>query len=144
MPPIDEAFLAAIEASPEHNARLMTKNVAMSTATELVHLASGKSRLAAASAMTRDRSSVLLLALLRREMPGLAGAVEGLLGAVQPWVMTDANEGEGSGAVLTPPVGADQEWVEFTQEWGYNAQQREAIRVELSRVLSLVNTSKEE
>ena len=43
-PPLDAALLSAISDNPEPNIRLMTMNVAMSTATELVHAANGGPR----------------------------------------------------------------------------------------------------
>jgi hypothetical protein len=52
-PPLDPQLLSAIEASPDPNVKLLTMNVAMSTATELVHKANGDDDLAAASRLTR-------------------------------------------------------------------------------------------
>ena len=116
-----EPMLEAICENPEPNIRLMTMNVAMSTATELAHLANGDAELAAASAMTRDRSTALCVALVDR-LPGLRESVTALLAAVQP--STDLDD-EGTA-----------EWVAFCDKWGYGAEQREAIRVQLaSRVL---------
>ena len=43
-PPLDAALLSAISDNPEPNIKLMTMNVAMSTATELVHAANGGPR----------------------------------------------------------------------------------------------------
>jgi len=120
-PPLDEGLLQAIEASPDPNIKLMTMNVAMSTATELTHAANGNEQLASASRMTRDRSTVLLVELLDR-MPGLRDAAEALLTAVQP-------EGEAAAAE------ADADWAKFCKKWGYGATQREAIRVQLSAAL---------
>ena len=40
-PPLDLALVEAIKASPDPNAQLLTMNIAMSTATELAHLANG-------------------------------------------------------------------------------------------------------
>ena len=65
---LDPELLSAIEASPEPNLKLLAMNVAMSTASELAHVADGS--LAAASRLTRERSKVLLTALLPR-MKGL-------------------------------------------------------------------------
>jgi len=59
-PPLDESLLSAISDNPDPNIKLMTMNVAMSTATELVHEANGNPELAAASRMTRDRSRICL------------------------------------------------------------------------------------
>eukprot|EP00443_Scrippsiella_acuminata_P009407 CAMPEP_0115351638 /NCGR_PEP_ID=MMETSP0270-20121206/97095_1 /TAXON_ID=71861 /ORGANISM="Scrippsiella trochoidea, Strain CCMP3099" /LENGTH=284 /DNA_ID=CAMNT_0002773789 /DNA_START=15 /DNA_END=870 /DNA_ORIENTATION=- len=115
--PVDESLLDAISASPEPNIRLMTMNVAMSTATELAHLERGNPDLAAASRMTRDRSTVLLAELLDR-LPGLRESVEALLSAVQP--------GEAEPA---------EEWVKFCRKWGYNAEQKEAIRKQIEPLL---------
>lgn len=149
-PPLDEALLEAVEASPDPNIKvcrfgaiphlaaalpqpnllltrsrptpkqLMTMNVAMSTATELAHLANGHDDLAAASRMTSDRSAVLLTALLDR-MPGLREAAEALLAAVQPDSSSTA--------------AAEAEWRKFCKKWGYGAEQREAIRKKLESVL---------
>ena len=119
--PMPETMLEAICANPEPNIRLMTMNVAMSTATELAHLANGDAELAAASAMTRDRSTALLIALIDR-LPGLRESVAALHAAVQP--------------SATDPDEVTAEWVAFCDKWGYGAEQREAIRAQLSsRVL---------
>ena len=71
--PMPETMLEAICENPEPNIRLMTMNVAMSTATELAHLANGDAELAAASAMTRDRSTARVAPLDR--LPGLRESV---------------------------------------------------------------------
>ena len=119
--PMPETMLEAICENPEPNIRLMTMNVAMSTATELAHLANGDAELAAASAMTRDRSTALCVALVDR-LPGLRESVTALLAAVQP--STD------------PDDEVTAEWVTFCDKWGYGAEQREAIGAQLaSRVL---------
>ena len=111
--PMPETMLEAICENPEPNIRLMTMNVAMSTATELVHLQNGSDELAAASRLTRDRSKVLLNALLPRMM-GLAEEVQKLRTAVEPW-----KDG-------VPPESADKEWVDFTRKWKYGEEQRVA------------------
>jgi len=126
-PPLDASLLSAISDTPEPNIKLMTMNVAMSTATELVHLANGNPDLAAASRLTRDRSRVLLVALLD-EMPGLRDEVFGLFSAVEPWELRD-------GGKLAPPAEANAEWVKFTKKWRYDAEQRAAIRGELASLL---------
>ena len=123
-PPLDPHLLAAIEASPDPNLKLLTMNVAMSTATELVHVANGSEDLAAASRLTRDRSKVLLSALLPR-MVGLMEEVRGLRTAVEPWPSADA-----------PPQDADDEWVKFARKWEYGAEQRAAIKGELDEVMA--------
>ena len=122
-PPIDASLLAAIEASPDPNLKLLTMNVAMSTATELVHLQNGSDELAAASRLTRDRSKALLNALLPRMM-GLAEEVQKLRTAVEPW-----KDG-------VPPESADKEWVQFTKKWKYGEEQRAAIKTELDALLA--------
>lgn len=116
--PMDESLLQAISDSPEPNIRLMTMNVAMSTATELAHLARGHPDLASASRMTRDRSSLLLTELLDR-LPGLREAAEALLSAVTP--------GEEA---------PSEEWVKFFKKWGYDAAQKEAIRQQFEPLLT--------
>ena len=121
-PPLDPELLRAIEASPEPNLKLLTMNVAMSTATELVHVANGSEDLAAASRLTRDRSKALLHALLPR-MIGLTEEVRRLRTAVVPWPSADV-----------PPESADKEWVKFTRKWKYGEEQRAAIRSELDEV----------
>jgi len=122
-PPLDPELLRAIEASPEPNLKLLTMNVAMSTATELVHVANGDEDLAAASRLTRDRSKVLLSALMPRMM-GLAEEVKRLRTAVVPWK---------DGA---PPESADEEWVKFTKKWKYGEEQRAAIKAVLDELLA--------
>lgn len=115
--PVDEVLLQAISDSPGPNIKLMTMNVAMSTATELAHLERGHPDLAAASRMTRDRSTVLLTELLGR-LPGLRESVEALYSAVQ----------------VDNPEPSEQ-WVAFCKKWGYNAEQKEAIRKQLEPLL---------
>ena len=122
-PPLDPELLRAIGASPEPNLKLLTMHVAMSTAMELVHVENGSEDLAAASRLTRDRSKVLLNALLPR-MAGLVEEVQRLRTAVVPW------------ADDTPPESADKEWVRFTKEWKYGAEQRAAIRAVLDELLA--------
>ena len=122
--PLDLELLRAIEDSPEPNLKLLTMNVAMSTATELVHNANGSDDLAAASRLTRDRSKILLNALLPR-MVGLVEELQGLRTAVLPWPSAD-----------TPPESADTEWVEFTKKWKYGAEQRAAIKAVLDELLA--------
>lgn len=121
--PLDPELLLAIEASPEPNLKLLTMNCAMSTATELVHLANGDEELAAGSRLTRDRSKVLLNALMPR-MRGLAEEVQSLRTAVVPWV-------DG-----VPPESADKDWVKFTKKWKYGEEQRAAIKSELDELLA--------
>ena len=121
-PPLDPELLAAIEASPEPNNKLLTMNVAMSTATELVHVANGSEDLSAASRLTRDRSKVLIHALLLR-MLGLPEEMQRLRTAVV--VYTDS-----------PPESADKEWVQFTKECKYNEEQRAAIAAVLDELLA--------
>jgi len=126
-PPLDESLLSAISDNPDPNIKLMTMNVAMSTATELVHEANGNPELAAASRMTRDRSRILLESLLDR-LPGLREEVAGLFSAVEPWETDDAGK-------QVPRADANAEWVKFTKKWRYNADQRAAIRSEIAAVL---------
>ena len=122
--PLNPELLTAIEASPEPNNKLLAMNVAMSAATELVHVANGSEELAAASRLTRDRSKVLLDALLPR-MIGLVEEVQRLRTAVVPW--PSAN---------TPPESADKEWVQFTMKWKYGTEQRAAIKSVLDELLA--------
>ena len=123
-PPLDPVLLREIEASPEHNKKLLTANVVVSTATELVHVAEGKEDLAAVSRLTRDRSKVLLNVLLPR-MIGLVEEVQRLRTAVVPWPSAD-----------TPPEGADKEWVKFTMDRKYGEEQRAAVLDVLDELLA--------
>jgi len=118
VPPMDDVLLQAIIANPEPNIKLMTMNVAMSTATELAHLARGHPDLAKASRMTRDRSTTLLAELMDR-LPGLNDSVKALLSAVTP----------------EEPL-PDSEWVKFCDKWGYSAKQREAIRRQVAPLVT--------
>jgi hypothetical protein len=115
---MEEVLLQAIAANPEPNIRLMTMNVAMSTATELAHLARGHPDLAKASRMTRDRSTTLLVELIDR-LPGLKDSVKALLSAVTP----------------REPL-PDSKWVKFCDKWGYSSEQREAIRRQLAPLVA--------
>ena len=54
--PLDSALVEAIKASPHPNAQLLTMNIAMSTATELAHLANGLSVLSAHAPCTSSLS----------------------------------------------------------------------------------------
>ena len=117
-PPLDDAMLDAICESPEPNVKLMTMNVAMSTATELTHLERGSEDMAAASRMTARRSTALMVALLDR-LPGLRESAEALLTAVDP-----------------NAEAADADWLKFCKKWGYGATQREAIRKRLAAALA--------
>ena len=120
--PLEPQLLTVIGAAPE-NKQLLTTQLATSTAMELVHVADGSEELAAASRLTRERSKVLLNALLPRMM-GLAEEVQKLRTAVEPW-----KDG-------VPPESADQEWVQFTKKWKYGEEQRAAIKTELDALLA--------
>ena len=121
--PLEPQLLTVIGAAPKPNLQLLTMNVATSTATELVHVADGNEDLAAASRLTRERSKVLLTALLPRMM-GLTEEVQRLRTAVVPWKDD------------TPPKSADKEWVEFITKWKYSAEQRAAIKAVLDELLA--------
>jgi len=116
--PMEEVLLQAIASNPEPNIKLMTMNVAMSTATELAHLARGHPDLAKASRMTRDRSTMILTELMGR-LPGLKDSVKALLSAVTPEEPLPASE-----------------WVKFCDKWGYSAEQKEAIRRQLAPLVA--------
>jgi len=118
--PLEPQLLTTIGAAPE-NKRLLTMNVATSMAAELVHVADGNEKLAAASRLTRDRSKVLLNALLPRMM-GLTEEVQRLRTAVVPW----KDE--------TPPESADKEWLKLTST--YTPEQRAAISAVLDELLA--------
>ena len=121
--PLEPQLLTVIGAAPEPNLQLLTMNVATSTATELVHVADGNEDLAAASRLTRERSKVLLNALLPRMM-GLTEEVQRLRTAVVPWKDD------------TPPKSADKKWVELITKWKYSAEQRAAIKAVLDELLA--------
>lgn len=131
-PPIDETLLKALCGS-QPNIKLMTMNVAMSTATRLAHLERGNKGLAEASGMTSDRSKALLVGMLSPgpkgevRMPGLREELEGLLAAVEP----DA-EAADSGASTNPQ---QAEWLQFCKKWGYNSEHRKAIHSIVSSIL---------
>ena len=95
-----------------------------STATELAHLENGNAEFAAASRMTRDRSTALLVALLDR-MSGLRPEVEALLSAVRL----------GHAAEPAPEDEKISEWVAFCKKWGYGAEQQCAIAQQLGSIL---------
>jgi len=121
--PLEPQLLTVIGAAPEPNLQLLTMNVATSTATELVHVADGNEDLAAASRLTRERSKVLLTALLPRMM-GLTEEVQRLRTAVVPWKDD------------TPPKSADKKWVELITKWKYSAEQRADIKAVLDELLA--------
>ena len=118
--PLEPALLTTIGAAPE-NKQLLAMQVATSTAAELVHVADGNEELAAASRLTRERSKVLLNALLPRMM-GLTEEVQRLRTAVVPW----KDE--------TPPESADKEWLKLTST--YTPEQRAAINAVLDELLA--------
>ena len=61
-PPLDMELLRAIEASPEPNLKLLIMNIAMSTATELVHMVKMEAR-------TSPRPHASLVTLLGLKIP---------------------------------------------------------------------------
>ena len=117
--PLEPALLTTIGAAPE-NKQLLAMQVATSTAAELVHVADGNEELAAASRLTRERSKVLLNALLPRMM-GLTEEVQRLRTAVVPW--KDET-----------PESADKEWLKLTST--YTPEQRAAINAVLDELLA--------
>merc|ERR1712106_411498 len=90
--PLEPQLLTVIGGSGK--VQLLTMQVAMSTAMELVHVADG--------------SEVLLTALLPRMM-SLTEEVQRLRGAVVPWKDD------------TPPESADKEWVGLIKKEKYSA-----------------------
>ena len=118
--PLEPQLLTVIGAAPE-NKQLLTTQLATSTAMELVHVADGSEELAAASRLTRERSKVLLNALLPRMM-GLTEEVQRLRTAVVPWKDD------------TPPESADKEWIKLTST--YTPEQRAAINAVLDELLA--------
>lgn len=117
VPPLDESLLTALCDAPDPNVGLVTMNVAMPVATELTHLDMGNRELAAGSAMTARRATVLAEELLAR-LPGLRASFEGLLSAV------DGRE-----------EGADEEWTTFCDKWGYGQEQKRAIQKAVEKIL---------
>jgi len=128
-PQLDTSLLKAICDNPQPNIKLMTMNVAMSTATELVHLRNNNPEFAAGSRLTRDRSRIIIEALLDGAMvlPGLQEELVKLRSAVEPWGKRKEKE--------VPPPDSNPEWVKFTKKWGYNAEQRAAILEQLDQIL---------
>jgi hypothetical protein len=118
--PLEPQLLTVIGAAPE-NKQLLTTQLATSTAMELVHVADGSEELAAASRLTRERSKVLLNALLPRMM-GLTEEVQRLRTAAVPWKDD------------TPPESADKEWIKLTST--YTPEQRAAINAVLDELLA--------
>jgi len=119
IPPIDESFLIALNDNPDPNIKLMTMNVAMSTATEITHLRNGNDDFAEGSRTTSRRATVLAREVLGREdlLPGLRAEVEGLMSAV------DGREG------------GNKEWIKFCKKWGYGEEEKEAIRKTVEKLL---------
>ena len=136
-PPLDASFLDALCASPDPNVRLMTMNVAMSTATELAHAANGNADLAAGSALTKCRAtSSSPSSLKKRKLIGCRGCarVAALLQAVsmdEAAFEADRGRAGKKGGAET----AVDEWVAFCKKWGYGAAQRDAIRKQLEGLL---------
>jgi len=122
--PLDPQLLRAIEASPEPNLQLLTMQVASEDLTPHVlpsMLKEDARRLA--SRRTRDRSQVLLTALLP-SMPGLTEEVQRLRTAVVLW-----NDD-------SPPESADKEWVKLIKQYKYSAEQRADIKAVLDELLA--------
>lgn len=118
--PIEEDLVAALCDAPDTNADLMTMNVAMSTATELTHLANGNDDLAAGSRLTSERSCVLVKECLER-MPGLRENMEGLLSAVDPEVVDEKRS---------------TRWATFCSKWGYGLEHKDAIKNKVKPLLT--------
>lgn len=121
--PINASMLDAIKASPEPNAKLLAMNLAMSTATELAHVANGNDEFAKGSALTRTRTRALISSLLLdSSFPALKQHLQDLLAAiVKP-------------STSTPDVEA---YRAFLKRWGYNEQMLEAIAAQVKPVLGL-------
>jgi len=115
--PIDPFIVEAIKASPDPNAQLLTMNIAMSTATELAHIANGNSDYAKGSALTRARTGKLISASIATFAPLKQHLTDLLAASTTP--------------ATSPPV-AEVEveaYRKFLNRWGYNAEMREAIAV---------------
>jgi len=118
--PIEESMTSAIKASPDPNVKLLTMNIAMSTATELAHLANGNAEFAKASAMTRDRTRALIITLLP-DFPVLKSDLANLLA-------TDA---------ASSPASAEVEsYRKFLDRWGYDEKMRSAISAQVAPLLA--------
>jgi hypothetical protein len=106
-------ILNALRSAPTQVADLMTKNLAMSTAMQLTHQANGDADQAAGSARVQARSRTLITAL---QLPALQTELQRLLEST-----------------TTDDTG---EYQEFLARWGYDAEQRQAIRQVVAAILS--------
>ncbi|KAJ1461129.1 hypothetical protein M885DRAFT_584947 [Pelagophyceae sp. CCMP2097] len=123
---LSPALLEPLEKHAEVNVRLMTMNVAMSTAMAVAHARNGDSDMASASTLTSDRSVAVVEALMDRQLtPTLRPALRDLLNTAA----FDADDDDGN-------TGVDADWVAFLDRWGYDATQRNAIAAVLARMLN--------
>ena len=121
--PLDPALLDAIRASPSPNAKLLTMNLAMSTASQLAHMSKGNTEFAEGSALTRTRTCVLISSFTSGStFPALKQNLQDLLDAIA----TPAN--------TSPDV---LEYRAFLKRWGYDSEMLNAIETQVRSVLAL-------
>lgn len=122
--PVDPTLLNAIKQSPDPNAKLLTMNIAMSTATELAHLANGNMDFAKGSALTRGRTRALI-DCLSPTFPALKNNLTDLLAAIN------------TPAAAAAGVNAEVEaYRAFLNRWGYDEKMREAIALQIRPFVS--------
>lgn len=117
---IRQELVEAIVAAPEPNIKLLSMNLAMSTATELAHKANGNDDFAAGSRTTRERTKALIKTVLPR-MPQLKSELQILMFAA------DGAKVDGEGKVA--------EYKSFCDRWGYSENQRKSIVEQIQAVL---------
>ena len=121
--PVDPSLLDAIRASPSPNAKLLTMNLAMSTATEIAHMANGNTEFAKGSALTRTRTCALISSFTSGStFPALKQNLQDLLEAI-----------------ATPPNTSPDvlEYRAFFKRWGYDSEMLKAIETQVRSVLAL-------
>eukprot|EP00283_Hemiselmis_rufescens_P009983 CAMPEP_0173430742 /NCGR_PEP_ID=MMETSP1357-20121228/9091_1 /TAXON_ID=77926 /ORGANISM="Hemiselmis rufescens, Strain PCC563" /LENGTH=201 /DNA_ID=CAMNT_0014395129 /DNA_START=179 /DNA_END=784 /DNA_ORIENTATION=- len=121
MPEFDSAFpsegvspslKSAVVASAEPNAKLLTMNLAMSTAMILAHKENGSEEFAAGSELTQCRTKAVISSVLA-DMPRLRLELRALLAA--------ASGEKGEDEAL------HEEYAKFLTRWGYGEEQRKVI-----------------
>jgi len=110
-----DAMAVAVLANPDPSRKLLTMNVAMSTATAEYWTEQGAEKNAEGALLTQRRTARLLRALLP-SLSGLQTALEQLK------LAAEGEEKEG-------------EWAEFLNRWNYGTKQRQAIASVLAQVL---------
>ncbi len=105
-------LLRALRSNPEAIADLMVKNIAMPTAMALTHQQNGNDELAASSNQTQVRSIHLVQQLNLSEITTLLRSMQSTI---------QNNNGD---------------YQSFLDRWGYDSEQRDAIRQVLARMLN--------